>query len=107
MQIGFDQVVRRQQPQYAAGDRGEQAHPDIEECRGDLVTVVETAEHQPFDRQSTILSRRAGACHLALSVVDLITAGKVDQLLRKERLLAAWYHERIDQDVVDESGPHG
>src|SRR6266478_798299 len=89
-QIARDLRVCLEQPQYAAGDRAKQTHPDIEECRRDLVTVVETAEHQPLGRQSNIPSRRAGIRHLTPSVVRLIAAGKMNQPFRKERLLAAW-----------------
>src|SRR6266849_2159079 len=63
-QIARDLRVCLEQPQYAAGDRAKQTHPDIEEYRRDLVTVVETAEHQPLGRQSKIPSRRAGVRHL-------------------------------------------
>src|SRR6202158_2285357 len=100
-QIAGDLRVCLEQPQYAAGDRAKQTHPDIEEYRRDLVTVVETAEHQPLGRQSKIPSRRAGIRHLTPSVVHLIGAGKMTQPFRKERLLAAWDHERVDEDVVD------
>ena len=54
-----------------------------------------------------ILTRRGRFRHLAPPVIDLIAAGKVNQLLRKERLLAIWNDERIDDNVVDEIGSHG
>src|ERR1700682_6267038 len=106
-QIARDLRVCLEQPQYAAGDRAKQTHPDIEEYRRDLVTVVETAEHQPLGRQSNIPSRRAGIRHLTPSVVHLIAAGKMNQPFRKERLLARWDDEGVDDDVVDEVRAHG
>src|SRR5450755_3955075 len=106
-QIASDLRVCLEQPQYAAGDRAKQTHPDIEEYRRDLVTVVETAEHQPFGRQSNIPSRRAGIRHLPPSVVHLIAAGKMNQPFRKERLLARWDDEGVDDDIVDEVRAHG
>src|SRR5260370_20160151 len=105
-QIASDLRVCLEQPQYAAGDRAKQTHPDVEEYRRDLVTVVETAEHQPLGRQSNIPSRRAGIRHLTPSVVHLIAARKMNQPFRKERLLARWDDEGVDDVVIDETRAH-
>src|ERR1700688_4765543 len=106
-QIVFDQIGGLEQPQNTAGYGAEQAHPDIENRRRYLVTVVETAEHQRTGRQSPILSRPGRARHLPLSVVDLVAAWKMNQSLREEWLLVLWDDKRIDDDVVDEIRPHG
>src|SRR5229473_5660419 len=106
-QIAFDQPIRLKQPKDAARNRAKQTHPDIEKRRGDLVAVVETAEHHPFGWQSIILWRGAIARYLAPSVVHLIAAGKVNQSFREERLLEIRHHMRIDHDIVDEICAHG
>src|SRR5258708_3747155 len=105
--IAFDQLVRLEQPQYAAGNRAQQTHPDIEKCRRDLVTIVEAAKHEPPFWQCPILPRRRSAYRFTPSVVRLIAAGKMDQPFRKEGLLAAWHNEGVDDDIVDEIRPHG
>src|ERR1700722_7322473 len=54
-QIADDQLVALEQPQHAAGNRNEQAHPYLEKCWRDLVAVVEAAKHEPLGWQSPLL----------------------------------------------------
>lgn len=54
-QVGGDLRVVFKQPQYAAVDVCQQAHPDVEDVRRDLEVVVEAAEDEAFFRQAVAL----------------------------------------------------
>jgi len=53
-------------------------------------SCCETAKHQPFGRQSMVLSRRAGLRHLTPAVVHLIAAWKVYEFFPKRKPVGCW-----------------
>src|SRR5262249_23973721 len=63
-------LARVEQPQYAALDLAQEAHPHIEELRRELVAVVETAEHEAILGKAGEPARRHFLCDLAFGVVD-------------------------------------
>ncbi len=71
-QIGFGEIIGVEQPEHAAGHRAEEAHPDAEDAGGDLVDIVERAEHEAVRRQAAIGACPHGCRRAPLTVVGLI-----------------------------------
>ena len=105
-QIRGREIIRLQQPQDAAFDLAENAHPDIEDRRRDLEAVVEAAQHERVVRQAGVAARRGLRRDRPLRIVDLVAVRQVDDGLGVERLLVERQHDPVGDDVVDEVGPH-
>ena len=81
-------VVVLQQPQHAAVDRGEDAHPRRERRRRDLVGVVEAREHERPSSGRPCAARVVARADRALAVVGLVAVRQAHHALDVRALLA-------------------
>ena len=99
-QVGLRRAVRFQQPEHAALDLAQDAHPLLEHLRRDLLSFVEAAEHEPILGQAAARSaRRLGGRHVP-PVVALVAVRQDGELLGGRVPQRAAGDERIDDDVV-------
>ena len=106
-QIGRRRPVRLQQPQHTSRHTAQQAHPDIEHWRRDLVCRVETAEHERRFRQPALRPRRYAWCDRPPAVVHLVAIRKVHELFGEVPLLVRWNHLPVHQHEVHRVRPQG
>src|SRR5262245_14637214 len=99
-------LARSEQPQYAAFDLAQEAHPHVEELRRELVAVVEAAEHESGLGQTDGAAGRSLGCDLTLGIIDLIAIWQVDDHLAVRLLLIERQNDPIRQYIVDEIHPH-
>ncbi len=98
-QVGGGGVVVLQQPQHAAVDAGQDAHPRRERGRHDLVGVVEAREHHRIRRQAQ-LGARGQRGDRAAPIVGLVAVRQVQHVLDVRALLAFGNHVRVGDDRV-------
>src|ERR1700756_1969932 len=80
--------LRSGEPQNAAVDLSQQAHPNAEDVWRDLRGIVEAAEHEPLVGKSGIPSRRRGWGDHACRVVGLKAFRKPHDLLGEMLLIS-------------------
>ena len=93
-------LVVGQEPEHASGHPSEDLHPDGEELLGELVVVVEGAEHEGFLGKPVVGSGRLGADR-ALGVADLEAVGEVERLFGEEPGRILGDEVAVGDDVID------
>src|SRR6516225_2133825 len=105
-EVACPRLARPQQPQYAAFDLPKEPHPDVEKPRGELVAVVEAAEHDSGLGQANGAAGRGLGRDFTLGIIDLVAIWQVDDHLAVRRLLIEWQNDPVRQYVVDEIHAH-
>ncbi len=104
-QIGLRHVVHIGEPQHTAWKARQQAHPDVEHRRGDLVALIEAAEDEASVGQPELAAGRCLRGNAPGRVVRVVAARHVHDPFGKEGLLVERQRVRVGEDVVDERRP--
>src|SRR5262249_52503214 len=104
-QIRLSVLIVLKQPYNTAFHRFEKPHPDIEYGRRNLPLIVEAAENKALWRQPDIRPRRHMLGNGALTVLDPIAIGKLNDAFRIVGLLIKWKNDCVGNNVVDELRP--
>jgi hypothetical protein len=105
-QVPLGDGVVTQQPQHAAVDLPEQSHPALEHRGGDLVVVVEAAEHEAIVGQPGGASIQRDRRDDAPRVGDEIAVRQLRDFLGEVCCFAQWRNHRVADHIIDERRPH-
>ncbi len=106
-QVAHRGLAGLQQPQHAAVDLVQKAHPDIEYVGRDLVAVVEAAEYKSIIGQADRMPRRVLGRDHTPGIVHPIADRKVHDPLAVMLLLVERQDDGVGHDVIDIVDRHG
>jgi len=97
--------IRPKQPENAVCGCGQEAHPDIEYLRIDLVSIVEAAKHKAVLGQTTFAPTRHMFGDGILVVIGLVAVREPHHALAVETEMLLINDRRIRDNIIYESAP--
>jgi len=105
-QVGLGMRVPGQHPQHGLRRAVQDAGPQVQHGRGDLVGLVEAAQHHRVGRQAQQGAGR-GRRQGAVPVIGLVAVGQLGDVLAVLAGMGQRHHHRITDHVVEEARTGG